>query len=528
MATLTENRLTLIPIVYVSFFVLFLVAIYHSTFTYLYGMWQSDDYTHSFMVPFVIVYLLWERRKTLLSVEIKHSWLGLPFIIAGLILYWLGELGGEYLTLNLSLWLVIAGFAWCLLGSAMLKATSFVWLMLLTMIPLPRFLYNNIAVKLKLISSKIGVDIMQMMGMSAYREGNVIDLGFTQLQVVDACNGLRYLIPLLVLGIIIAYMYKAPLWKKLVLVLSTIPISIMLNSFRIASVGVLYQFWGQVVAEGFFHDFSGWFIFMVSLAILLIEMWLLSKIFVSGKPPTQEGNAASQNPADVVETENMALHSKRDFAVVSPPVLTAFVLLALTLVADTSVAFHERTPVAKPLGLFPAKLGKWSGSPQSMEQRFIDTLDLTDYVMMDYRDPENRNINLYVAYYASQSKGKSIHSPQTCLPAGGWIFEHADRMRLEYAGSQEKQIIVNKAVIRQRDQQMISLYWFPQQGRIITNIFQLKWFTFWNALTRQRTDGALVRIMTPVYSSESVPQTEKRLRAFAKVLLPELDKYLPE
>ena len=106
--------------------------------------------------------------------------------------------------------------------------------------------------------------MLQTYGMSAYREGNIIDLGFTQLQVVDACSGLRYLFPLLILGVLLAYFYRVALWKKLIIILSTIPLTIFTNSLRIALTGIIYEIWGAKEAEGFFHGFSGWFIFMTA------------------------------------------------------------------------------------------------------------------------------------------------------------------------------------------------------------------------------------------------------------------------
>jgi len=146
------------------------------------------------------------------------------------------------------------------------------------MFPLPSFLYNKISLRLQLISSQLGVGLLQVYGMSAYREGNVIDLGFTQLQVVGACSGLMYLISLIILSILIAYFYKERLWKRAVIIISSIPVSIIMNSFRIAMTGILYEVWGAKVAEGFFHGFSGWLIFLVAIGIMLGEMWILNRI----------------------------------------------------------------------------------------------------------------------------------------------------------------------------------------------------------------------------------------------------------
>jgi exosortase len=164
-------------------------------------------------------------------------------------------LGGEYLTLYISFWFVIVGLCWIHLGSQKIRTIAFALFMALTMFPLPNFLYNKISVRLQLISSKLGVSLMQLYGMSAHREGNVIDLGFTQLQVVEACSGLRSLMSLVVLGLLVAYFFRASFWKQALLLCSTVPISILANSTRLALTGIIYEIRGRGVAEGFLHGF---------------------------------------------------------------------------------------------------------------------------------------------------------------------------------------------------------------------------------------------------------------------------------
>jgi len=356
---------------------------------------------------------------------------------------------------------------------------------------------------------------MQFFGMTAYREGNVIDLGFTQLQVVDACSGLRYLFPLIVLGILLAYFYKAAFWKKVVLVISTIPISIVVNGLRIASVGMLYPLFGPKVASGFFHDFSGWFIFMVSFGILLLEMWVLKKLY-----PRITQISADNNRGVVSQPKIKRFSFQLQFGV-------AVILLGATLVLSRGVEFREKVPIAKSFDQFPAKIGDWNGTRGIMEQKFIDTLDLSDYVIMDYHNPKGRGVNFYVAYYESQLKGKSIHSPATCLPGSGWLFNQAGAVKLPFKLKDKDLMSVNRAVMEKSGSRQLIYYWFPQRGRILTNAYQLKIYNFWDALIRQRTDGALVRVMTPVYEFEELKNAEKRLQGFVKEVGPILDNFLP-
>ena len=162
-------------------------GVYFSTLSWLItGDWSREDYSYCILIPFVVLYLVWEKRQDLLRIPSAASWSGVIPLCLGVIFFWLGELGGEMFTLYVSFWLVILGLCWMHLGWKKLKTILFALVFSLAMFPLPHFIYNKISVQLKLVSSQLGVAMMQAYGMSAYREGNVIDLGFTQLQVVDA------------------------------------------------------------------------------------------------------------------------------------------------------------------------------------------------------------------------------------------------------------------------------------------------------------------------------------------------------
>ena len=165
--------------------------------------WQRDGYSYCYLIPFVVLCLLWLKWNEFRAVESKPSWLGLFSLLLGLFFFWLGELAGEFLTLYVSMWLVLIGLCWMHFGWRKLKVIGFPLFFILTMFPFPAFLNTKLMLQLRLISSKLGVTIIQLYGMPAYREGNVIDLGFTQLQVVEACSGLHSLISLMVLCLLL-------------------------------------------------------------------------------------------------------------------------------------------------------------------------------------------------------------------------------------------------------------------------------------------------------------------------------------
>ena len=396
------------------------------------------------------------------------------------------------------------------------------------MFPPPNFIYFNLSLKLKLISSRLGVWVLQSLGKTAYREGNIIDLGFTQLQVVDACNGLRYLFPLIVLAILVAYFSKGAWWKKTLVVLSAVPISIFVNGLRIASVGLLYPIIGPQAAEGFFHDFSGWAIFMISLGILLAELWVLNKVFGErGKEaPSSKLKADREEQEKTIEKSENRGNGKR-LGLFQPQFVVAILLLGATAAVAQTVDFREEVPIARSFHHFPLRIGEWSGQLQTMEQEFIDGLNFSDYIIVNYRNPAGESVNFYIAYYESQRKGESIHSPSSCLPGSGWEFHQAGRAEIPLAGRPSAKIPVNRAMMRNAGYKQLSYYWFPVRGRVATNLWELKLYNFWDALTRQRTDGALVRLITPIDRNEKVADADARLQAFVRELVPVLDQFLP-
>jgi exosortase D (VPLPA-CTERM-specific) len=508
-----------------------LVLVYYSAFVRLVTYdWAIEDYSHCYLVPFVVLYLLWEKRAELSALPSIPSLAGFVVFGVGILLYWLGELGGEFFTLYMSFWLAIVGIAWIHNGWKKIRTAWFAFIMMLAMFPFPDFVNVRITFNLKLLSSWLGVWMLQLVGMSAYREGNIIDLGFTELQVVDACSGLRYVMPLAVLSLLLAYWFKAHWWKRVLLFLSSIPLAIFVNSFRIAATGVLHSMFGAKVAEGFFHGFSGWLIFMFAIPCLLVEMWVLRKLPPRG--PRDEGRPlrSDEGRGEKADTEEgSAERGTENFkeALLQPKFIAAVVILLLTFGLSHGIEFRQKVPISKPFSQFPMQIGEWKGAREDMEQQFLDQLKFSDYIMVNYANSQGKTVNFYVAYYQDQSKGEAIHSPETCLPAGGWEFTEAGSVTIPaYNGRASMQ--VNRAFMEQAGGRELVYYWFPMRGRILTRLYQLKIYTFWDSLTKHRTDGALVRVITPVYPKERPQDTEARLQGFVREATPVLDGYVPK
>ncbi len=518
---------------YSALYGLLLSAMYYSSYDWLIrNDWSRDDYNYCYLIPFVVIYVIWEKWNKWIKKTSVPSWSGLLLLLPGILLYWIGELAGEFYSIYISSWLVVAGLLWMHVGWKKLSTMTFPLFVALFLFPLPHFINTKLTFNLKLVSSELGIKIIQLCGMSGYREGNIIDLGFTQLQVVDACSGLRYLMPLFLMALLMAYLYRAAYWKKIIIVLSSIPLSIVTNGLRIALTAFLYQAVGRAAAEGFLHDFSGWAIFMVSFAILLAEIWVLSKIvprpdesFLKKKETAKSGD--NTNLENVKEDASEAAAKKVGIRLSQPQIITAVAILAATLAIHSLVDFREKTPISRPFSKFPLVVGAWEGKHEFLEQQIVDALEFSDYTSINYSKPGSPPVNIYVAYYESQGKGKSIHSPETCLPGSGWLFRQAGTVSIPLSGKSASSVAVMRALMEKGDSRQLVYFWFDQRGRILTNAYEMKIYNLWDALGKKRTDGALVRIITPIAPSEKIDDADRRLQVFIKDIMPTLNEFIP-
>jgi exosortase D (VPLPA-CTERM-specific) len=479
---------------------------------------RQEEYSHGFLIPVVAAWMLWSRRVALVASLGKPSWTGIVAIfVAGMMLI-VGELSAFFLLSQLGFVVALAGIVLSFGGASLLRVTFVPIAFLVFAIPLPYFIDSELSWRLQLISSELGVYFIRLFGVPVYLTGNVIDLGSYKLQVAEACSGLRYLYPLLSLGFLAAYLFQAPLWQRALVFLSTIPITIVMNSIRISMVGVLVDRWGIAQAEGLLHFFEGWIIFVVCSAVLASEIWLLAR-FASGKSFFQVFRPPNVT-ASLGRVPQPALSSS------IPLAACLFLLSAAGLVDLYLSGRHEVVPERLRFISFPVNLGPWQGHPSLLEPQIEQVLKPEDYVISDYTKSKHDIVNFYVAYYASQRKGYSPHSPIVCIPGGGWQITRFERTSY-YSKALGMTLPLNRVVIARGNDKQLVYYWFVQRGRNIANEYWSKWHLFIDAIIKNRTDGALVRLVTPFYPSESEGAADERLQSFIDELEPRLRAYLP-
>lgn len=250
--------------------------LYSSILLHLAKQWMSDpNASHGFFVPAFSLLVLWQNRARLARLPRQPSSWGLPIVAFALLVLVVGVMGAELFLSRVSLLLLIAGLVIFFAGWRFFRGVVFPWAFLILMIPIPAILFTEITFPLQILTSKLASLLLPLAGVPVLREGNVIYLPTMPLEIAEACSGIRSLLSLASLAVIYGYLAESRIWARITLALAAIPIAVAANSLRIVGTGLLVQYWDPEKAEGFFHTFSGWLIFLVSLAMLFMLHRLL-------------------------------------------------------------------------------------------------------------------------------------------------------------------------------------------------------------------------------------------------------------
>jgi exosortase len=248
---------------------LLLILCYAPVLSRLARQWSDDeDMGHGFFVPVVAVYIAWQQRQKLAEAPARHAWMGLALVAWAALQLTVATLGAELFLQRTAFVLAVIGSVWFLGGRAALRILGFPLFLLFFMVPLPAIVYNEITFPLQLLASRMAEGALSLMGIPVFREGNVLELAGQRLQVVEACSGIRSLLSLTFLSLVYGYFFESRLWIRVVLFFATVPVALVANAGRVTLTGILSELKPEY-AHGFFHNASGWVIFMIALVILV-------------------------------------------------------------------------------------------------------------------------------------------------------------------------------------------------------------------------------------------------------------------
>ncbi len=504
-------------------FFVFLAAIlgwlgfyHHRTIGVLLSAWQTEEYSHGPLL--VLIALLWGARvlQENASETPQPSASALGLVLLGSLLGLVGQFAANHWIENVSILLSLSGVVGFFLGGRNLKRLAAPLGLLFFAIPLPPTVAPSLTAQMQLLSSDLGVAGLQLLGVSVYQEGNVIDIGSHKLYVAEACSGLRYVFPLLGFGYLVAFHAFRSSFKRAVLILSALPIAILCNGFRIAATGLIADAFGLVFVEGPLHEIEGFIVFALCL-LCFAGIYALLRRWPAG--------AAREKPAArLLPALSRPLWARA-------PRLSAKAVLGLVLVMLLSAGCYalsaqrfEPVPQRESFALFPRQLAEWKGSFDELSREERETLLLDDYLLANYkREGIPGAVNLFVAYYASQEQGRSIHSPEICLPGGGWEIVSSDLYAVKLSPTEE--IKVTREIVRKEGVRMLVYYWFNQGGENAANNWLGKPLLLRNAFLHGRTDGSLIRVSTRI-EGEQAAGADKILSAFARDLIPVLPRHI--
>jgi exosortase len=255
---------------YATIAILLVVLYYRVAIKLVYDWYTIPDYSHGFLVPFFAAFLIWDKRKVLSNTPVKQTWSGLVLVVFAIGVLILGVYGVELFTARMSFVILLTGLIWTFFGWAMVRALSFPLLVLILAIPFPAIVFNQITFPLQLLASRIASDILPLLGVPTLHEGNVIELPVMKLEVAEACSGIRSLMSLFTLAVFYGYFLERSTKRRVFLALASIPIAVTANVARIVGTGLCVQYWDPEKALGFFHEFSGMVMFVVSLICLYL------------------------------------------------------------------------------------------------------------------------------------------------------------------------------------------------------------------------------------------------------------------
>ena len=283
--------------IYAAPVVCFVILYYQVIAKLVSDWWNDDNYSHGFLIVPIALYFAWERRSALKEAAQNPSVWGLIVVAASLSMLLAGILGSELFLPRVSMLGVLAGTILFLFGWNHLKILILPIAFLLLMIPIPAIIFNQIVFPLQLFASQFGENTLVTCHIPVLREGNVLHLANTSLEVAEACSGIRSLITLLTMGIGYGYLFDSRLWVRIVLAAGTVPIAIVANGIRVAGTGVAAHYFGAEAAEGFSHTFSGWVVFIVAL-IMLFVLHRAIVLITPNKEKTTEPNAVQESTTD--------------------------------------------------------------------------------------------------------------------------------------------------------------------------------------------------------------------------------------
>jgi len=499
--------------------------------------WDSGDNSYCYLIVPLFLYLCWEKRGEFQFGRFTWNSWGLISVFLSISLMIAGELGSMETLLYIGIWGCIAGIMLIIYGLR-LRHLLFPLLILAFIVPLPPYVNRMLTFNLKMAASTLSVVMLRLAGVSVLQEGNIIDLGITQLQMVDACSGLRYFVPLVLMSLLLGFFFCRRFWQRAALLVIVLPLSIGVNALRVFATGMLHVRGHSELAESFFHDLSGLVIFLLA-GVILFGLSMILRVKDQGarkEIEAQRGELKGEESREdkkiriLDDKKNRVEEESSKLQTLKRPVL---ITVALCLVFAVSGFALRRLPSAanlparKSFESFPVTIGDWHAKRNFLSQEILDSLWADDYVSATYYNENHPNtINLLIPFYEYQGTRHTAHAPQSCMLGSGWAMIGSREHVLKTGSGTDLTLMTT--IWEKGDTRILGSYFFFQRGRVITSPWINKYWLMVDAFTRRRTDGALVRAEMTLIPGQSMEAGCEVLGRFLVELWAVLPEYVPE
>jgi exosortase D (VPLPA-CTERM-specific) len=508
------------PRIQAALFLPIFIAAYWVPLQSMVHTWISNpDYSYGFIIPLISAYLFWEKRSCLRHVRIASSWRILPVLALAVALSLYGILGSSGNIAMPAIPLLLLLFPAFMFGSEAVGELLLPLGFLFFMVPVPAVIERSLGMFLKSVSTQLGGAVIRLCNISVFISGNIIDLGATRLQVVDACSGMRFLFPLVALGVLYAYFFERVRWKRIFCVIATLPIALLCNGLRIGITGILTNYYGKEAAEGFFHDFEGWVLFVVAFFCLYLTGRALRLISPAVLP------AESANDKSAGEKAVLKDSRRNGPGAFYLSVLLLVVVGALTLSTGALPAMKIRGGIAG----FPLAFGGWQGRSAFVDPEIVAASGAEESFSGQYVNGTSEPVSLYVGYRSTAflENENFFHSPTVCLPSAGWKPVRITTRRIGnvpvFGELPVTEMLMESVGVRQ-----LVYFWFQTKSRVTQDKNINRFHLTLHAIERDNTYDLFMRPITRIAADETNAVAEARLDNYVRTMMGAMTAFLAE
>ncbi len=498
------------------------LLIYAPLFPELVRDWyEHENYSYGFLIPFIFLYLLWRQREALRNLPGNASPWGALSLLSAVAIGLIGKVIGDSFTMRLSMILALGGLVHLLLGKRYFKVVLFPLAYLFLMIPPPYLIIKEVSYYLRFFDAVLATSALQAMGVPVFQDSYFLHLPNITLEVADVCSGISSVFVMFAIGTCYTYFLPIRPSSKVLVMMGAIFFTVLANLFRIVLISASVYYIDPAILRSVFHQFTGTFTFLVALVMLIAlgEFLRRRSSWTVPKPSLRQNNEASVDGLKVPGQSGTPLR------LITPSFLCALTILAFTFYLGNSLESRQAVALQKDLQALPTQFGPYFFTANGSWPDLYEDPNAESAASRIYGGPGKEQVELYIGYRSSQRAQKRLLSPKIHF-SKGWNYVSVDPAQIEIPGIEP--IKANWMVTQKGDTMRLVLYWYQARGHSFAGEISNRFAEVKSLILSGRTEGAVVRIATPVLDHENLKQAKERIKDFSGYVYPRLVEILPE